>query len=46
MVSGLQWGHGEFAVENNDAGEAERLREEELQWGHGEFAVENQTMEP
>ncbi len=36
----LQWGHGEFAVENVIYGThgAKALK---LQWGHGEFAVEN-----
>ncbi len=37
----LQWGHGEFAVENGDCVGGKRLRELLLQWGHGEFAVEN-----
>ncbi len=36
----LQWGHGEFAVENATLEEM-KLEEIELQWGHGEFAVEN-----
>ncbi len=37
----LQWGHGEFAVENTDASGKEWIAEGQLQWGHGEFAVEN-----
>ncbi len=36
----LQWGHGEFAVENV-VSVLSRLSKLELQWGHGEFAVEN-----
>src|SRR5258706_560402 len=36
----LQWGHGEFAVENGKprTGGDKTFG---LQWGHGEFAVEN-----
>ncbi len=36
----LQWGHGEFAVENW-IGSIQHGRPRRLQWGHGEFAVEN-----
>ncbi len=40
-AAGLQWGHGEFAVENVGARRSSRRAGERLQWGHGEFAVEN-----
>ncbi len=36
----LQWGHGEFAVENGRRA-APSTGAIWLQWGHGEFAVEN-----
>ncbi len=37
----LQWGHGEFAVENPAGTIQRREPDDPLQWGHGEFAVEN-----
>ncbi len=39
----LQWGHGEFAVENAVPNGGQLVGVAELQWGHGEFAVENAT---
>src|SRR5947209_7257343 len=36
----LQWGHGEFAVENIQSVVVTKPIFH-LQWGHGEFAVEN-----
>ncbi len=41
QVTVLQWGHGEFAVENEWVARAPWKANGELQWGHGEFAVEN-----
>jgi len=36
----LQWGHGEFAVD--DKSSAPRpVAPQSLQWGHGEFAVDD-----
>ncbi len=39
----LQWGHGEFAVENVVSVMPSPVAMAALQWGHGEFAVENRT---
>ncbi len=41
----LQWGHGEFAVEN-ERRTRKTVLAHLLQWGHGEFAVENAADEP
>ncbi len=39
----LQWGHGEFAVDDVkiDAATAPPIK---LQWGHGEFAVDDMAL--
>ncbi len=41
----LQWGHGEFAVENLCMAVRSGWKAVRLQWGHGEFAVENIQLE-
>src|SRR5258707_1222813 len=42
----LQWGHGESAVDNADAGQKRDAGFAGLQWGHGESAVENGKSKP
>ncbi len=37
----LQWGHGEFAVDDLDQYHIALRHRELLQWGHGEFAVDD-----
>src|SRR5690348_14946146 len=37
----LQWGHGEFAVDDNSTAALPKQPSKYLQWGHGEFAVDD-----
>ena len=41
----LQWGHGEFAVDDPAAPRRCRRPRPDLQWGHGEFAVDDHVLE-
>ena len=42
--SDLQWGHGEFAVDDHSDGGTMASSRFFLQWGHGEFAVDDKGM--
>jgi len=41
LTGALQWGHGEFAVDDNSNNPLGNLWNALLQWGHGEFAVDD-----